>query len=180
MGIASIIPMVARIIANALKLRGTLSSHTSKVQAGVVFIVSVIVSALAFFVPDVASPEVQVAIASGIIAVFGTVFSRALGYVEKKIMPPEITSTVWLCKVDTLTKGDTSWAECDMTIFDACAEGHSQGVDEQGRVWNVRTGQLTGETIELSDAQKERNRAAMLEKARTAIAANESTDNRAE
>lgn len=155
------IPLLVALWRKAENLKGATKSHTTKVQGIVLSILALAVSALGFFLPEFASADVQQAVFLCLVAVVGTIISRIAGYraktaIEDQVLEvPPATATIWLCKVNTLLEGDSSWRPFIGTVLDAKMQGYLLGVDELGNVWDITDGTKTGDTVRLNEPESD-------------------------
>lgn len=163
------IPLLVAIWRGAENLKGMTKSHTTKVQGIVLSILALAVSALGFFLPEFASADVQQAVFLCLVAVVGTIISRMAGYraktaIEDQVLevppvptrgPRPATATIWLCRVNTLLEGDSSWKPFIGTVLEAKMQGYLLGVDELGNVWDITDGTKTGDTVRLNEPESD-------------------------
>lgn len=128
------------------------NSTTTRAQYGIL-IAACAIAGIGYFVPILGDNDVAV----GLIVLVSPLISRILLYKDKSEaeaeLPPD-SATIWLYKVDTLTKEDkVSWAPFYDTLSAAKILGYSLGVDQNGVVYDVQTGEPTGDTVRLNEPE---------------------------
>lgn len=156
------IPLLVRLWQAAKNLEGVTQSRTTKVNALVLSILALAVSALGMFLPEFASQDVQQAVLLALLAVVGTIGTRIAGYKDRTLSPDESCTML----VGVRKKKDTVWRTFEGTVLDAKEEGWDTAVDIEGFVWELKTPKRTGAMLRVghkgTDEQSEAKMAQMV------------------
>lgn len=139
MTILSVLKTAVTIGKRAAKLAGA-SSHTTKAQYGVLLGTAAAVAALGYFAPPLADDVVAVAL----IAAVAPLVSRLVLYRRK---PNTDNDVVMLAKVQQSDDSREWWEKWDDCLGVARDLGYARGVDYNGYVWDVKTGEMTGDVL---------------------------------
>lgn len=141
MSVVTILKTAATIARRGAKLAGA-NSHTTKAQYGVLLGTAIGVAALGYFVPALAGDVV----ATALIAAVAPLVSRLVLY---KAKPNRDNDVVMLAKVQQSDDSREWWETWDDCLGVARTLGYARGVDYNGYVWDVTTGEMTGDKIQL-------------------------------
>jgi hypothetical protein len=138
----SLIPSLFGIIRRGKVLATLAQSKTTKAQYTAILIAGVLLAAVGYFVPQVADNDVAVAL----IVLIVPVISRLLLFRQK---PNADNDIVMLAKVQQSDDARDWWEPWHDVLRIARELGYERGVDYDGAVWDVTTGERTGETIRI-------------------------------
>ena len=136
----TLIPAIFGIIKRGKVLATLTQSKTTKAQYTAILIAGVLLAAVGYFVPAVADNDVAVAL----IILITPVISRLLLFHKK---PNADNDIVILAKVQQSDKARDWWEPWHDVLRTARELGYERGADYDGAVWDVVTGESTGETI---------------------------------
>ena len=137
-----LIPALFAIIRRGKTLATLAQSKTTKAQYTAILIAGVLLAAVGYFVPAVADNDVAVAL----IVLITPVISRLLLFRAK---PNTDNDIVMLAKVQQSKDANEWWDAWHDTLRAARELGYERGADYDGAVWDVTTGERTGETIRI-------------------------------
>lgn len=136
----SLVPTLFGIIKRGKSLATLAQSKTTKAQYTAILIAGVLLAAVGYFVPTVADNDVAVAL----IVLITPVISRLLLFHKK---PNTNNDIVMLAKVQQSDDARDWWEPWHDVLRTARELGYERGADYDGAVWDVTTGERTGETI---------------------------------
>ena len=143
--ILKLIPTLLAIFKRGTVLYGATKSSTTRVQWVALFICAILVAAVGYFLPAFASEEIQTGLLLAALAALGPLVSRYLGY-QTPVVLSDAAAGVMLDRVKS--KNVRSWFPFCGGILDAREEGWELGADKDNVIWDVKTGERTGDVIE--------------------------------
>lgn len=138
----SLVPSLFGIIKRGKTLATLAQSKTTKAQYTAILIAGVLLAAVGYFLPQVADNDVAVAL----IVLITPVISRLLLFHKK---PNTNNDIVMLAKVQQSDDARDWWEPWHDVLRTARELGYERGADYDGAVWDVTTGERTGETIRM-------------------------------
>ena len=136
------VAVLATVFRRAGVLRGALKSKTTVNQLWVVFPAAVVVAGMGYAFPALAEDGLALALLTVIVSVAGPLVSRMAKYEA-----PDLAALADVHLVGVRRNAERVWRAYVGTLMDAHAEGWDFAYDLEGKVWDVKRGTATGETI---------------------------------
>lgn len=159
----AMLPKLMTIFRRSLAVREAAQSRTTQSQwqgNGAVFlIVSILVVAASFAFPDAGLDSTEAAgwVVAALVGIVGPTVARVIGKAKVEAegrlvdavrgdIPEGVSAVLDRVKLNRARfKGEESWTRVSKGALVAFAEGYFEGVDDDGHVWRLETGEIVGE-----------------------------------
>ncbi len=151
LSVIKLLPVVLRIYRRAKVIAATAkNSTTCEYQKMVALPVAVLVASLGYFIPELSESAVAFGLVAAIVGILAPYVSRFVGYKEDSLNRGILLMAV-------KNEEDKAWRAFDGYIGNAKNEKWRYGVDQDGNVYDLLTGEQTGQIRLRGNSQEESN-----------------------